>query len=61
MHTSRSRPGSEDTSTRDRALSDNAFIAYDFVEVVSIYWFLTEDDLIARKFFVSGYGSFFLR
>jgi len=28
----------------------NNFTAYDFVEVVSIYWFITEDDLIAGKF-----------
>ena len=28
----------------------NSFTAYDFVEMVSAYWFITEDDLIAGKF-----------
>ena len=31
-------------------LDYNEFGTYDFVEVVSIYWFITKDALIARKF-----------
>ncbi len=31
-------------------IDDNSFSPYDFVEVVSIYWLTTEDDLVARRF-----------
>jgi uncharacterized protein YwqG len=45
----------ENAQTRDELvllrIDNNGFTGtYDFVEVVSIYWFITEDALVARKF-----------